>query len=249
MRQKKERRGVLPGAVAALALLLFGLTGIIRLLAGDAEGMRRAMLRYAPPASAGLPEGAYAGVSEMLTGYLTDRVPVFQYALEREGVEIPCFGANEAAHMADVRGLIRLDTAVCLACLLLTAGAAAAAAVRNRGRGLAAWDGFFRGGRRALLALGILAAGIGIWAAADFEGLFITFHRVAFTNDLWLMDPRTDLLIRLMPETLFVHLGLRGLLWAAVWTLGSAAAVLLPGRRAARAAAGERERTEANIGT
>ena len=56
-------------------------------------------------------------------------------------------------------------------------------------------------------------------AAVDFDGLFVTFHRVAFRNDGWLLDPRTDLLIRLMPEQLFVRMGIRGGIAAAVWVL------------------------------
>ena len=55
------------------------------------------------------------------------------------------------------------------------------------------------------------AAGLLLWAAVSFDGLFLTFHRVAFRNDLWLLDPRTDLLIRLMPSALFMDLGLKGL--------------------------------------
>ena len=51
-------------------------------------------------------------------------------------------------------------------------------------------------------------------ALIDFDGLFVTFHRIAFTNDGWLLNPRTDLLIRLMPESFFIRLGLIGASWA-----------------------------------
>ena len=59
-----------------------------------------------------------------------------------------------------------------------------------------------------------------IWALADFDGLFVTFHRVAFSNEGWLLDPRTDLLIRLMPTNFFVALGIRGLIRALVIPTG-----------------------------
>jgi integral membrane protein (TIGR01906 family) len=52
-----------------------------------------------------------------------------------------------------------------------------------------------------------------IWGVIDFDGLFTAFHRIAFTNDGWLLDPRTDLLIRLMPTELFIRLAARILLW------------------------------------
>jgi integral membrane protein (TIGR01906 family) len=56
-----------------------------------------------------------------------------------------------------------------------------------------------------LVPLGAFA----IWAAVDFDGAFTFFHRLLFTNDLWLLDPRTDLLIRICPESMFAAMGLR----------------------------------------
>ena len=64
-----------------------------------------------------------------------------------------------------------------------------------------------------------------IWALADFNGLFVTFHKVAFRNDGWLLNPKTDLLIRLMPTAFFVRLGIRGLLRFAAVPAVMAAAV------------------------
>ena len=66
-----------------------------------------------------------------------------------------------------------------------------------------------------IVLLAVLAAFL-VWALADFEGLFVTFHRVAFTNDGWLLNPGTDMLIRLMPVDFFISLGIRGALWALI---------------------------------
>lgn len=41
------------------------------------------------------------------------------------------------------------------------------------------------------------------WALLDFNSLFVLMHRLLFTNDLWLMDPQTDLIISLMPQAFF----------------------------------------------
>ena len=38
----------------------------------------------------------------------------------------------------------------------------------------------------------------------DFDWAFRKFHEIFFTNDLWLLDPRTDRLIQLMPLEFFV---------------------------------------------
>ncbi len=57
----------------------------------------------------------------------------------------------------------------------------------------------------ALLFVPIIIAGA--WAAVDFDAVFTFMHRLLFTNDLWLMDPRTDLMIRMLPERFFVSIG------------------------------------------
>ncbi|MBE5807884.1 MAG: DUF1461 domain-containing protein [Clostridiales bacterium] len=48
-----------------------------------------------------------------------------------------------------------------------------------------------------------------VWACLDFDAAFTFFHRRLFSNDLWLLDPRTDLLIRICPESMFMSMGLR----------------------------------------
>ncbi|MBN2880797.1 TIGR01906 family membrane protein [Candidatus Woesearchaeota archaeon] len=39
--------------------------------------------------------------------------------------------------------------------------------------------------------------------AKNFEMFFLQFHKLAFNNNLWLMNPKTDLMIRLFPEIIF----------------------------------------------
>lgn len=43
----------------------------------------------------------------------------------------------------------------------------------------------------------------GIYALIDFDALFIKFHEIAFNNDDWLFNPKTDPIIRLLPESFF----------------------------------------------
>ena len=71
-----------------------------------------------------------------------------------------------------------------------------------------------RGVINGLWSAGIVGTGLLAWGLIDFDGLFTTFHRIAFTNDGWLLDPKTDLLIRLMPTGFFTTLAVRVLLWA-----------------------------------
>ena len=53
-----------------------------------------------------------------------------------------------------------------------------------------------------LLVVGLGAAIV----ASDFTHYWTIFHKIFFTNDLWLLNPRTDLLINIVPEEFFVAL-------------------------------------------
>ena len=59
--------------------------------------------------------------------------------------------------------------------------------------------------RSLLIPLGAFA----LWAATDFDSAFTFFHHLLFTNDLWLLNPETDLLIRICPQEMFMQMGIR----------------------------------------
>jgi len=177
-------------------------------IAGDRVLLSGEMLRYAPPQVSGLPEAEYSEMGRMIADYLTGRRQDFQYTYKDEDEkEITCFQPHEAAHMADCRGLIR--TAGTLRWIL------AAAALVFFAVGI-----FLRESRKKFAA-GIVAGfaavaavflAVLLWGLVNFDGLFITFHKVLFNNDGWLLDPKTDMLIRLMPTQFFVSMGVRVLL-------------------------------------
>lgn len=192
-------------------LVLFAAAVSVYGMAGNGKMMAEEMLRRAPPAGTGLPEEEYPGVGRMIADYLTDREPDFRYSFsDAAGNTYICFQQHEADHMADCRALIRLAGTlrwITGGIILILAGICIP---RRQAR-----KAFAQGMLRGLAA----AAGIGLmilaWALIDFDGLFTAFHRLAFTNEGWLLDTRTDLLIRLMPTSFFTALGARWILWTA----------------------------------
>lgn len=207
------------GFLLAWAVILFALAAAVYGMAGNGDLLARKMLFYAPPENTGLPETEYPGVARMTAAYLTGREETFQYVFsDAEGNCFLCFQDHEAAHMADCRELIRLAGTLRWVFGGLALALAGAGVLLRRHRTLA--DGVLAG----LGAAGILFTGLVLWALADFDGFFTAFHRVAFTNDGWLLDTRTDLLIRLMPEDFFVALGARLLLWTAAAALAAGTA-------------------------
>ena len=52
----------------------------------------------------------------------------------------------------------------------------------------------------AVFAVALALIGI---ISTDFSKYFIVFHKIFFNNDLWVLDPRTDMLINIVPEGFF----------------------------------------------
>ena len=50
----------------------------------------------------------------------------------------------------------------------------------------------------SLSTIGIICL-FGLLAILEFEALFLLFHQISFSNDLWQLDPRKDYLVILFP--------------------------------------------------
>lgn len=111
--------------------------------------------------------------------------------------------AKEISHMADVRGLIAWCGKMRTLWITLAAGLTVAVAwvgaeleKRHRPVIIGAVCG---AGILALMAVGFAA----LMNTSGFSAMFVGMHRLLFTNDDWLLDPATDILIRMMPQKLF----------------------------------------------
>ncbi len=183
-------------AVISLSLALLALAIDCTALS---EGLMLGLMRhYAPPESTHLPEAEYEPVVRMIVEYLEGDRPDFQHFFTVNGTEYAAFNAREQQHMQDVQGLFRLcDARVWMLITAVTVAVLAECRLFGSERLLRAF-------RRTLLTVLVAVIVLAVLACIDFDSLFILFHRIAFTNDLWLLDPRTDLLIRLMPIGFFI---------------------------------------------
>ena len=57
-----------------------------------------------------------------------------------------------------------------------------------------------------LIILGLILMG---FILVDFTKVWDQFHYIFFTNDLWILDPRTDILIQMVPEQFFFDMVVR----------------------------------------
>ena len=61
----------------------------------------------------------------------------------------------------------------------------------------------------ALGIFGVLTVVLGGLFASDFNRYFTIFHEIFFDNDLWMFDPATDYMIRMLPEGFFFDFVMR----------------------------------------
>jgi len=172
------------------------ITTNIRVAVSEQRVYDHAVRNYDAAEASGIPESELLRANGEIKRYLTADYPG-TLAIEvrnRQGETEPLFSAQETAHMADVRelvhGLFIAQVGSVLAVLTLAVVMLARYTTRTLARAAL---------RGALLTGGILG-GAGILVASGFESTWTQFHQLAFSNDFWQLDPRTDHLIQMFPE-------------------------------------------------
>lgn len=121
------------------------------------------------------------------------------------------FAQHEILHMQDVYQLYRIATIICIISAVLCLLLGYLFFFHRRGSDESRLR--LRYLWRSMTVYYVLIAIVIIASIIDFYGMFILFHEVFFTNDLYLLDPRSDLLIQLLPEQFFARISLRIALW------------------------------------
>jgi len=122
---------------------------------------------------------------------------------------VSIFNEQEMTHMGDVRALLNGALTFRNSALLLFLIALVFLLKDNR---RALIKGLFFGSAIALVIILIIG---GVFTL-NFDGAFTLFHQLFFFNDLWIMNPDTDLLIWIVPGPFFFNLIARMVLYAAI---------------------------------
>ncbi len=187
-----------------------GLTGFISLLCSIAASsvtsealMRQGFLQYSSTSHLNVSAARYDAYAHGLCRYLDGKTPVPQVPSPETGAEEPAFSDKENAHLADVRGIVNALKTARWAGGGLTVGILLLLYWKSRSSKDRFLSDALRGFALAALFLLQAASVLAGWGALNFDGLFVTFHKIAFSNDLWLLNPQTDLLMALMPLPFF----------------------------------------------
>ncbi|MCF8018437.1 MAG: TIGR01906 family membrane protein [Vallitaleaceae bacterium] len=166
-------------------------------------------------------------VTHQLLDYIKDKEDHMVIESRIDGINQEVFGEREKAHMVDVKNLyIGARNLQWFALLILIA---------FTGYGLTKSKMMFS---KTLMHIRyvmpfLLASmiGIGILFATDFNKYFTIFHKMFFSNDLWLLDPKTDIMINMVPEVYFYTVVMMSLLLFLVGMIITVISVTIIGKR------------------
>ncbi|MBS3988279.1 MAG: TIGR01906 family membrane protein [Erysipelothrix sp.] len=139
--------------------------------------------------------------TKQLLAYMLDQADSIQSVVIVNNQSTNMFNQKEIDHMVDVLALIRMMRITMFFSITITA------ILIFTQRTSHSFINLLK--QTYGLALGILSGFIGgltVFAIIDFRSFWIVFHQVLFSNDLWLLDPRTDRLVNMVPLNFFMTL-------------------------------------------
>lgn len=137
--------------------------------------------------------------------YLKDDREVLDTTIIRGGLIRPAFGDRAISHMLDVKELFVNGRLIRTISLVVFITLVAFIIKKEQNWNIKLTKAFFRIASINLLLILILY----FLMQMDFYKYFTYFHLIFFTNDLWILDPNTELLIQMLPESLFFETAIR----------------------------------------
>ena len=167
-------------------------------------------------------------VTDQMMAYLIGNKAELSVITDVDGEIQDFFNEQDRLHLADVRnlflgGLKLRNYALILATILMIVLKAKKADFRRL---------VPQGYLQALFVYLILAVILGVAMSIDFTSCFTLFHKLFFTNNLWIFDPETDYMIRMLPEGFFLDMVIRvGVIFIVLLAVPGVAAVVYMWKR------------------
>ena len=184
-------------ALFILSIPLLLITTNVRWAANETRLYEYSFDRYDAETSTGVARSELNRAARDLIRYFNDDRPTIQTLVTQDGQPVRLYNERETSHLHDVKNLFRtvfrVQEASLAFALVYVVGVfvwASEAPLRVLARTVL---------RSSLFTLGLLIlASVG--AVVGFDDLWTSFHLLAFTNDLWKLDPDTDHLIQMFPR-------------------------------------------------
>jgi len=154
----------------------------------------------------GLDKPELLKVYQQLIDYYNSRTESPQVEVSRSGEMFNIFSEKELIHLGDVKGLMTLDYLIQWITFLVLVMSGLLLVLKDREKWQKLARSMFWGSVATIALMGFL----GVWSLIGFENLYILFHLVSFSNELWILDPSRDYLIMLFPGGFFYDVALYG---------------------------------------
>ena len=199
VRTARQELGLLRMCLIGGFILLIPLaliTTTIRVAISEQSVYNYAVRNYGAEQASDIPTSELVNANRQIRAYLVneDAGPLAPRVTDVSGDNVPLFSAKETAHMADVRSLVQAMFKVQVLAVAIVLTLAVVMIVLWPIRALAA--AMLYGSLLTLAVLGLT----GLAAMSGFDAAWAKFHGIAFSNDLWELNPRTDHLIQMFPE-------------------------------------------------
>ncbi len=190
--------------------LIFGLSiwvviilGVIHISSLDKAFYRDQYAKNEVAENIGINEVELEKATAVLLDYLEGKRDDLSVFATIDGTYQEVFNTKEKDHMIDVQVLFVKTIWIrnIALGLLLTIGAYLGFTMKR-----AAIESLSKGFKEASMVLGVVFSFIVIYAVLDFQNFWILFHKLLFSNDLWLLNPYTDNLILMVPLPFFFSL-------------------------------------------
>ncbi|MBR2802787.1 MAG: TIGR01906 family membrane protein [Erysipelotrichaceae bacterium] len=222
-----NKKLMIPAVLASLCLLLAVFLQIVDSSCFDRSFFARQYELAGSAQQIGVSDEDLMKMTDVLLDYLKDERQDISVQAEVHGQMREIFDQREKDHMVDVKALYQTAVTVKNVSALLAVILFVFVIYSARKDAFAVlWKGYLW----ALLLFAAVFAALGAYALIDFDRFWTTFHQVLFDNDLWLLDPNTEIMINMVPSSFFSALVYRilGWLFASFVLIG---AVLYGGKR------------------
>lgn len=190
-------------ATVSMVLLIFTmlLTGFQIAMYGDKEYgfFKKEYRKYQVAEQLSMTEEDLGKVTSYMMDYLIGKKETLSIKTQVDGRYQDFFNHQDRLHMEDVQKLFLGGLRLRDICLLLSLAGMIWIGFREK-----EWKKIlaiaYRNGARVF---GVLAVLLALWCVLDFSRVFVIFHKLFFRNDLWMFDPETDYMIRMLPEGFF----------------------------------------------
>lgn len=136
-------------------------------------------------------------IADMMVDYITGNREEFQMEADVNGIKRELFNPKEQKHMEDVRQLIHLGNKISIIGLIAAVFLYIFLYMKYKNSLRTAY-------KISISIFVFFLAAMALISFIDFNEGFTIFHELLFTNDLWLLDPKQDILIILMPLEFFM---------------------------------------------